>query len=162
MSVIILHLILVSSFGHWWGGFSFGPRFTTGLVPWFVLTAIIGVRARLNYQHAHPQRLRSSGRWLESTAGALLLIVSVAINGCGATSWATWPWNTQPQNVDEHPERFWDWRQPQFMAGLIAPPLPKEFPLATTEQIKLNTPNTNGYLGYGWSGLEPEVRWTDG
>jgi hypothetical protein len=160
LSVIVLHMFVISAFGHWWGGFSFGARFTTGLVPWFVLLAIIGVRAMLEHEKTS-NRGSSFGHRLELTTGAALLIMSVAINSRGAISWPTWMWNLRP-NIDQHPERLWDWRQPQFLAGLINPPLPNEFPPAGTGRISFAKSDADRYLGYGWSTPEPEARWTDG
>jgi hypothetical protein len=52
----------------------------------------------------------------EFVAGALLLALSIGINGRGAISEATAMWNVRPVSVDEHPERLWDWRDPQFLA----------------------------------------------
>jgi hypothetical protein len=52
----------------------------------------------------------------EFVAGALLPAVRIGINGRGATSEATAMWNVRPASVDEHPERLWDWRDPQFLA----------------------------------------------
>jgi len=40
----------------------------------------------------------------------------VAINARGAADSATARWNITPVNVDEHPERLWDWEHPQFLA----------------------------------------------
>jgi hypothetical protein len=50
--------------------------------------------------------------------GCVLLLVGVAINARGALSWETALWNGRP-NIELHPERVWDWRAPQFLAGLI-------------------------------------------
>lgn len=112
LSVIVVHLLLISGFPHWWGGHSFGPRFSTGLVPWFVLLAIIAVdswvRAREDLQ---PWRWRT-----QVMCGALLLLASMFINARGAAAHPTWRWNQVPNNIDEHPERLWDWRHPQFWA----------------------------------------------
>lgn len=105
-AVIVLHLILVSTFPIWWAGWSFGPRFLTDVVPWFVLLAIMGVKGMLKvpvYRNA------------QVFAGAILLALSIFIHARGATSPATAMWNARP-SVDEHPERVWDWRDPQFLA----------------------------------------------
>jgi hypothetical protein len=40
----------------------------------------------------------------------------VAINLRGATDGRTALWNVIPINVDEKPERVWDWSDPQFLA----------------------------------------------
>jgi len=104
-AAILLHVVMVSSFPIWWGGFSFGPRLLTDAVPWFVLLMIISLKAALHLM-----------RGPEFVVGALLLALSIGINGRGATSEATQMWNVRPASVDEHPDRLWDWRDPQFLA----------------------------------------------
>lgn len=124
VGTIVGHLIIVSSFNHWWGGHSFGPRFTTGLVPWFVLLGILGTSAMLKWKEERGEAL-SRARWRAQLAcGMLLLLLSAFINTRGATSHATWLWNMRPLEIDQHPERLWDWRQPQFMAGILPAPEP--------------------------------------
>jgi hypothetical protein len=116
LSVIIAHLIVVSAYPHWWAGHSFGPRFTTGLVPWFALLGILAIRARLTWREKNELKRRSA-RWSAEIAfGATLLLISVGINARGAMNGATAIWNMKPVNVDEHPERVWDWKDPQFLA----------------------------------------------
>ncbi|HEX8181135.1 MAG TPA: hypothetical protein VF525_16430 [Pyrinomonadaceae bacterium] len=114
--VVAAHLVIVAGFDPWWGGHSYGPRYTTGLVPWFVLLAMIGLKGMQNRQ----AQLRAAGAQVDGRAlivcGAVLLALSVLINARGALAHATWRWNVQPVNVDEHPERVWDWRDPQFLA----------------------------------------------
>jgi len=158
ITVIVVHLTLISGFVHWWGGHSFGPRLSTGLVPWFVLLAILGVQAM---QHAHRESIPASlSRRFELSMGAGFLVLSIAINGAGATTHATWLWNSRPLNIDEHPERNWDWRQPQFMAGLVRAPLPGEIPVATFDRIDFTAPQSEGFVWYGWSYPEQSLRWT--
>jgi hypothetical protein len=116
--IIACHLVIISSFPHWWGGHSFGPRFTTGLVPWFVLLGILGVRAMVNWREQQAAGSKRSGWRVQLTCGALLLLMSAFINTRGAASHATWLWNMRPLEIDQHPERLWDWSQPQFLAGI--------------------------------------------
>jgi small basic protein len=116
LAIIVAHLIVVSGFPQWWAGHCFGPRFTTGLVPWFALLGILAIRARLAWREQHESKRRSL-RWnAEIAFGTLLLVISVGINARGAMSGATAVWNQKPVNVDEQPERVWDWRHPQFLA----------------------------------------------
>ncbi|MDT4896042.1 MAG: hypothetical protein QOH25_1119 [Acidobacteriota bacterium] len=125
LAVIVGHIIIVSSFNHWWGGHSFGPRFTTGLVPWFVLLGILGTNAMLKWREERGATISRVGWRAQLACGALLLLISAFINTRGATSHAAWLWNSRPVGIDEHPERLWDWRQPQFLAGILpAPPPP--------------------------------------
>jgi hypothetical protein len=114
--IIIVHLIAVAGFFPWWGGHCYGPRYTTGLVPWFVLLSILAVKAALTAREKYPSKDATLGWKMEWVVGFLLLACSVAINGNGAVNRRTSNWNLRPVNVDERPERVWDWRDPQFLA----------------------------------------------
>jgi hypothetical protein len=124
LAIIIGQLVVVSSFNHWWGGHSFGPRFTTGLVPWFVLLGILGTSAMLKWREERGATASRAGWRAQLACGVLLLLMSAFINTRGATSHATWLWNMRPLEIDQHPERLWDWSQPQFLAGIMPRPQP--------------------------------------
>lgn len=159
--VIAVHLFVTSATLQWWGGHAFGARFSTGLVPWIVLLAVLGMQAM---RARHPGQLGPTARRnlrLEMVAGCLLLLLSVVINGSGAVNRASWIWNARPLNIDQYPERLWDWRQPQFLAGLIAPPLPRSIPSLPATRIDFARPDSDRYLWYGWSTAETEFRWTE-
>jgi hypothetical protein len=159
LAISFFHLVAISGFPHWWGGHSFGPRFTTGLVPWFVLLAILGVQAMLQ---GRAQQSRKSLQWrLEMVCGGALLLLSVVINTLGATSHATWLWNIRPRGVDEHPERLWDWRQPQFLAGYLPYPRPQTFPVVDSTRIDFTATDANKYFWYGWNEGAPDARWAE-
>jgi hypothetical protein len=114
--IVVAHLIIVSGFSPWWGGHCFGPRYTASLVPWFALLGILAIKARVSWREKH-EPARYSRRWKTEIAfGATLLLISVGINARGAMNGATALWNQKPVNVDEHPERVWDWKHPQFLA----------------------------------------------
>jgi hypothetical protein len=114
LGIIAIQLVVIASWHVWWGGYAYGPRFTTDLVPWFVLLGILGLAARSAQPQVASQRL-------EAVIGLFLLAISVVLNGRGATSWATFRWNNAV-DIDFHPDRAFDWRYPQFMAGLIFAP----------------------------------------
>jgi hypothetical protein len=108
---------------------------------------------------------KSLAKRLELGTGAVLLFISIGINGLGATSRATWVWNTRPVSIDELPERNWDWRQPQFLAGFLHPPFPDVVPLVQEQspaQVDAAKPESDQFFWYGWSAAEPSFRWTDG
>ena len=159
--VTVVHLAVMSCFGHWWGGYSYGPRFSTGLVPWFVVVAILGVQARRLWIEKHSEAVTQLIRGLEASAGVVLLLASVAINGLGAVDRNTVLWNVRPRNIDLHPERNWDWRQPQFLAGFLHPPIPDVVP-PLLEQIDATKAEAEPFLWYGWSAAESQFRWNDG
>ncbi|HKR02124.1 MAG TPA: hypothetical protein VJT09_15705 [Pyrinomonadaceae bacterium] len=160
LAIMLGHLAAVSSFLHWWGGHSFGPRFTTGLVPWLVLLAILGTKAMLAWREHHGAGKTVAWR-AQLGCGVLLLLISAFINTRGATSHATWLWNMRPFELDRHPERLWDWRQPQFMAGILPIPQPSEILPLAPGRIDLTTSEGEKYLWYGWSTADEGERWSD-
>jgi hypothetical protein len=95
----------------WTAGLCYGPRYFTDAIPWFVLLAILGLDAMRRAPVASHHRI-------EIAAAIFLLAVSVAINARGAWSFAGMEWNL----AERHSHGIFDWRYPQFMAGLINPP----------------------------------------
>ena len=155
LAIVALHLIVIAGFDPWHGGSSYGPRFTTGLIPWFVLLSIVALKAMLSAdRNGLPFKLTA-------ICGALLLITSIAINARGALSRETWVWNVRPINIDDAPERVWGWRQPQFLAGLVRPPRPTKVALVSNEPVKFGDQSAEKYLWFGWSGPDTQSRWTD-
>jgi hypothetical protein len=159
--VSVVYLAASSAFTPWDGGYCYGPRYSTELVPWFVLLAILGIKAMLTWRLAYRVRSNSSGWKAGLTAGALLLLWSVFVHGRGAISADTERWNELPERGGAHPAKVWDWRYPQFLAGWVRPPLPQHFPSAET-RIDFAHRSSEPYLFYGWSGNESSFRWTDG
>jgi hypothetical protein len=109
ISILGLHLLAISAFGHWWGGHSYGPRFFTDVIPYFVYL-MIPVMARVS-------TMKGEGGFVYSCVMVLLATLSALIHRRGATVGATADWNSWPTNVDEAPARLWDWRDPQFLRG---------------------------------------------
>jgi hypothetical protein len=116
LSVIGAHMIVITGFSPWTGGHSYGARYSTDLVPWFVLLAILGVKAMLRWREKNETRINTLNWHLPLATGGLLLSLSIFINGVGAISTATMTWNGLPVNIDRKPGRLWDWKHPQFLA----------------------------------------------
>lgn len=114
LAVIGLQIVVIGSWHFWWGGYSYGPRLLTDLVPWFALLAILGLKARTASSIAGPRRV-------EAAIGLAVLGISVLINARGAISWSTFNWNNVV-DIDFHPDRAFEWKYPQFLAGLIPEP----------------------------------------
>ncbi|MBL7178267.1 MAG: hypothetical protein ISS66_20785 [Desulfobacteraceae bacterium] len=105
--IIVFHWLTVSSFHHWWGGKSFGPRFFCDMLPYLCYFLV-------RYLEFAPVLHR--GHRLILHAGFLLcLAISFAIHLRGASSMAAWGWHETPLYLDHHPERVWDWRDLQFL-----------------------------------------------
>jgi hypothetical protein len=108
LGIIGGNLLVVASYPIWWGGWSYGPRLLTGTIPWFVLLGALGCRCLLD------DARRSSNM---ARLGLALMLLAIAINGWGAVSWTANLWS-KDVGINARPERAWDWRHPQFLAGL--------------------------------------------
>jgi hypothetical protein len=108
---IVAHWLVISSFPHWYGGHSYGPRFFADVVPYLVYF-LIPVLARLAGARG---ALRS---WL-ILLFALLGLASFLINLNGAVNKATYRWNSMPTDIDKSPRRLWDWTDLQFLRGIV-------------------------------------------
>lgn len=116
LAIIFLHWFTISSFSKWWAGHSFGPRFFTDVIPYFMYF-LIPVAARV------PELKGARKAALVCTLSCSVLI-SFLIHYRGATDWDVHVWNEEPVGVDENPARIWDWRDIQFLRGIgpLEPP----------------------------------------
>lgn len=160
LGITSLHMIVIAGFDPWHGGFSYGPRFTTGLVPWFTLLAVLATKAMLDWRQLHKSNRTIAGR-LQLVCGGVLLLMSVFMNARGALARETWVWNVRPQNVDDFPVKVWDWRYPQFLAGWMRPPRPSNIPPLSLSRVDFASPAVGPYLWFGWSEPDPQSRWTE-
>jgi|GEM_PF-4791623 len=125
LGVFLLHWQLVSSFRTWWGGWCFGPRLFSDILPWLFLLTVMGVSAAASCTTSR----RSNAAMV--SMGLVAAAFSIFVNVRGATDPATTNWRlpeeAQRSSYEGSKERvfqrtkLWNWRYPQFMAGLIAP-----------------------------------------
>ena len=103
---LLLHMLGAACHQIWWGGWSFGPRQMTELIPgFFLLTCWVWRQCASDRQ-----------RRLFAAAYVLLALPAVVIHSYqGLFNPATQQWNAVP-DIDQHPELLWDWRYPQFLA----------------------------------------------
>jgi hypothetical protein len=150
--VVVVHLLVISGFSHWWAGHSYGPRYWTSVIPWFVLFSVSAIKAMTR---------RAS---IPAAALVVLSLCGIVIHARGAVAEETRLWNAKPYDIDLRAGRIWNWRYPQFLAGLVPPPLPKGlYPAAPLDaRIDVTKDDADGFLWYGWSNPEPGIRWTDG
>jgi hypothetical protein len=107
VAIIVLHWFVIASFPHWWGGHSYGPRLFTDMMPYFAYFFAVAMTGL--------QRFRAWPRRAAWVATALLAAMSFWIHCRGANSYPVHWWNSQPTNVDLHPERLWQWSDLQFL-----------------------------------------------
>jgi hypothetical protein len=132
LATFAAHWLVISTFRLWWGGQSFGPRLLVDALPWLFLLGVLAVSAR-GAGEALP-------RWSASSVRVLILIaaLSIFVNARGATSNATWSWRSYdrpPRRTNPwlQPAWAWNWRYPQFTAGLLPADAPGESPPAAGE-----------------------------
>jgi hypothetical protein len=108
----------------WMGGQSYGARQFADALPWLFLLAVFGIEA---LERRWPS-LGSAARWANLAAALLLVSGSIFVNARGAYAKATWTWrpfDRPPAWAREGREprlphsTMWNWRHPQFMAGLL-------------------------------------------
>jgi len=126
---ILSHTVMISTFPHWWGGHSYGPRLMIDIIPWLTILQILSIQAMLLHHRntkMKPGILPKMKNFfhfkIHCSIGILMIILGVILNMRGAFSRETHIWNWHPVNIDTHPERLWNWEYPQFMAGIIKPP----------------------------------------
>jgi len=102
----LMHWIAISTYVQfWWAGHSFGPRYFTELTSVFVVLSIPVLQRWDGYGFARRAVL------------VALVVVSLGVHLRGGWSGAVYRWNTEPVNIDAHPERNWDWSDPPFLRG---------------------------------------------
>jgi hypothetical protein len=97
----IAQFALYAGYSVWWGGHTYGPRYTIDLLPLLLPLAAAGATILV--------RTRAG-----AVAGSAALAWSVLLAATGAWCYPAEAWNTDPVSVDLHHERLWEWRDPQF------------------------------------------------
>jgi hypothetical protein len=114
---IACHAVAVAAVNAmWWAGASYGPRFFADMTPYLVYL-LIPFLAWLGSIHGRR-------RFAVSAVFAATALVSVAMHAQGALNESTAKWNVFPESIDVVPVRVWDWRRPQFLAGVTFEPAP--------------------------------------
>lgn len=108
LSIVVLHVYIISSLDNWTAGWCFGSRFCSEIIPHLTLLLALLL-------HSFFETQRSSVRKTAFITLGVLLLASCYINYQGANNPKTFEWNYSPSNIDENRGRVWDWSDPQFM-----------------------------------------------
>jgi hypothetical protein len=108
--ILLVHWIVISSFSVWWGGFSFGPRYFTDMLPYLIYFLTLGLARILEYKGMRKIVLIS--------IFVCFVGISFFVHYRGANDWDVYRWNSEPTDVDMKPERVWDWGDIQFLRGI--------------------------------------------
>ena len=110
-------LVLIGMWRGWPGGFNFGPRLLTDIVPCLVILLIPAMSL-----------VERSRVW--NLAFASALAVSIAVQAVGAFCYPNGHWELLPQLARSHRERFWDWKDNQILRSARAGPVLEPYRLA--------------------------------
>jgi hypothetical protein len=119
---VLLHWIAISLFPHWYGGWSYGPRLFSDMVP-YLIYLLMPVIPLVTHSKESSAPIR--------VAFACFIGISLFIHYRGATDNATQMWNALPVNVDVEPSRLWNWQDPPFLRG--TPQLDALIPIKLTD-----------------------------
>lgn len=98
-------------FWGWWGGWSYGPRYLTDLLP-FLAFFLVPVWPRIK-----------ASAFLGTTF-ALALFAALFVQGVGAYCYPMGYWDATPVSVDRDARRLWDWSDNQVIRSLRNGPAP--------------------------------------
>jgi hypothetical protein len=110
---VAAHALVVASFGHWWGGHSYGPRLLAESL-FFQVAIAVAVAATLAGSGARERA------WRRAFGAAVA--IGAMIHAGGALSRQGNLWSARPVEVDAAPERVWEWRDWQPLAWLQREP----------------------------------------
>lgn len=111
--IILAHWGVISSFPHWWGGHSIGPRFFSDMLPYIIYF--------LASVFATPLPGTMGHKMFFAGIVSCLLAFSFFVHYQGANNLGPSAWNIYPVNVDDDPSRIWDWSDIQFMRNIPPP-----------------------------------------
>lgn len=149
---ILLQIIIYSSFTIWWAGWSYGPRFLTGILP----IMIIYLGLYLNYMIINKNINTKTYTYLFIIS--MLLFYSFFVQFVGAFFYPNGNWDGVPESVDTNPDRVWEIYDTQiarsFSAGIIAPKNPLNSLQYIWQSREQNDIISSGIVLGGWHNLE--------
>ena len=108
-TLLILHFLVASRVNLWWGGYCWGPRYLTEIIPLLVTLMAIGA--------AELER-----PWVKRALAAVA-VYCVLIQALGVYFYPNGHWDNTPVPVDQAGYRVWDWRDNPISRTLAASPL---------------------------------------
>jgi hypothetical protein len=101
---VLLHVLMHAKFKEWWGGYTYGPRYFTDVLPALTLFLVYGL---VPLCRTEAMRLLT----------AALALYGVAVQAIGVYA-ADDRWNRDPFPLEVRPQRVWDWSDLQIIHAL--------------------------------------------
>ena len=120
LTAIGIQTVAIAMWTNWWGGSSYGPRFSTDVIPLYAVVGIAGYAA-MRRRLSSPSHGRPVVVWF-----LVLTLLGAVINGAGALTVRGRRWNVGPPSIAARPSRAFDWNRSQIMCALFesqCPPL---------------------------------------
>ena len=128
----VLQIAVIAKWPIWWGGYCWGPRLLTEIVPGLIVLMAIGTPAL----HGRAPK----------TVLILAALYCVFIQALGVYCYPKGHWDHVPTSVNVRPDRLWDWRDNPIVRtarggvvwepyGVVATGLSKGVP-AAAEKLK--------------------------
>lgn len=103
-----LHYVVMSRVGGWWGGYCWGPRYLTEIMPLMIILIALGA----------PVLERP---WVKR-AFVTVAVYCVLIEAVGVYFYPKGHWDNTPIPVDQDGDRNWDWKDNPIRRTLAAGP----------------------------------------
>jgi hypothetical protein len=153
---IVLESLLISRSVTWWGGYCWGPRLLTELVPPLIVLMALGVPAIED---------SGLGAW-PRRAFAVLALYSVLIQALGVFFYPKGHWERTPRSVDRARSRLWDWRDNPIGRTVVAGPTWESYAIVgaaltgglAAAQRRVGELNVNPYEDAAPAGVSPKGR----
>jgi hypothetical protein len=114
---ILLDTIVYSCYSIWWAGWSYGPRYLTGIQPLLIIFIALSLPKLIDL------RLMNKKQSATLAVFTLFLVISICIQAIGAFYYDC-DWDASPVNIDNSPERLWDLQDTQIIRSLSSGPAP--------------------------------------
>jgi MFS family permease len=123
----LLQFCVYASYSVWWGGHTFGPRYTSDLLVLLAPFGALGVARVAQYRTM-------------SAAAIVLFTWSVGVQTLGAFVYPHERWNSDPLEVDRYHDRLSEWPDSQITRAWRTGTSPQNFSLFSRRSVRRDIP----------------------
>ncbi|HEY7474987.1 MAG TPA: hypothetical protein VH679_08245 [Vicinamibacterales bacterium] len=120
---VVLQFAVYAAYTVWWGGHTYGPRYTMDLIAPMTPAIALGLA-------------RAAATARARVAVGALLLWSIVVAAAGAFVYPNDAWNTNPAEVDRAHHRLWEVRDSQIPRVFRSGTSPQNFGLFSAEAVR--------------------------